>query len=232
MNHASVNQSHFVQPVQFKEPHPLQLSIVDACSDSRCSLESQIAERFANKYNAQIAHFLPLLISLKMTGKLTSVVGLQVARDSSLFVEQYFDAPVEQMVSGAVNTPVDRGSIVEIGNLAAIENGKSSLIFGLLAMTLYRAGLRWVVCTATPQVQAILASMGFKTETICRADSQRLGENQQLWGDYYESCPTIVTGNIEDAAIRTMNHPMFAALADDISTDLDSVVARVMDSRA
>lgn len=233
MNHASVDQSRYIQPAHFREPrpHPLQLDIVDACSDVRCTLESQIAERFARNYSAQITHFLPLLISLRTTGRLTSVVGLQVARDSKLFVEQYFDTPVEQVVSGAVSTPVDRRSIVEIGNLAAIENGKSSLIFSLLAITLYRAGLRWVVCTATPQVQDILASMGFETRTICHADAKRLDGDRRLWGDYYSTCPKIITGNIEDAANRVMSAPKFAALADELNADLDWVVARVLDSR-
>jgi hypothetical protein len=178
------------------------ISLHGPCATDREAIETRIADKFAQRYGAQIRHFLPYLVDLSVAGQIGAVAGLRPARDGALFLEQYFDGPVEQAVSRTYRTPVDREQIVEIGNLASDAPGAASLLFGMLPTLLARAGLRWVVCTATPQVRAMLDRLGFPTRTICRADPVVLGDGQRDWGSYYDSCPQVIVGDVNVALAR------------------------------
>jgi len=140
------------------------------------------------------------------------VVGIRAAAESPLFLEQYLDAPVEQAVARAYRTPIDRDQIVEIGNLAGNVPGLAYLLFAALAQVLSNAGYRWVVCTATPQVEAMLARLRFSSQTICAADPTRLSDGAADWGNYYASQPRVIVGDAESAATRVSANREMAAL--------------------
>ncbi len=136
----------------------------------RQAVEQTIMRKFERAYGAHLTHFLPELMRLDVSGELGAVAGIRAASSETLFLEQYLDRPVEQAVASAFMTPVDRDAVVEIGNLAANVPGLAYSLFAALATTLSAAGYRWVVCTATPQVAAMLARMGFSAQAICPAD--------------------------------------------------------------
>lgn len=180
-------------------PSPLDLRLDEACTDTRCTLEAQIAERFASEYNATLSHFLPLLLSLRQFQKLTTVVGLRPAGREALYLERYLDVPVEQRLGQSVNAPVERRGIVEIGNLVSTKQGASLKMFAILALVLQRAGFDWVVCTATRQVHKMLTDFGFATHVMCHADATRI-DSDTTWGSYYETGPKVIAGNLQYAA--------------------------------
>lgn len=169
----------------------------------REALEARIAGKFAQQYGAHIRHFLPYLLDLSVAGEPGAIAGLRPARQGALFLEQYLDGPVEQAVSRAYSTPVDRDQVVEIGNLVSFMPGAASLLFGLLPTLLARAGFRWMVCTATPQVRSMLRKLGFTTHTVCDADPGVLGERQHDWGSYYDNRPQVIAGDVLDALNRS-----------------------------
>jgi hypothetical protein len=196
-------------------------------SADRKALEACIATRFENEHSAQIRHFLPYLLSLSQAGELNAVLGLRLARESRLFLERYLDSPVEQAVSQAFRMPIDREKVVEIGNLVATVPGTAFILFTVLAAALHRAGYRWVVCTATPQVRKTLDKMQFSSRTICEADPTRLGDAAAEWGRYYDSRPEVIVGDAADAAKRVASDRRLAPLAQQLSASIDRVAASI-----
>ena len=196
-----------------------------ADSPGRSELEVCIAKTFARHYDARVEHFLPLLLNLQLSSDLGAVTGLRLAGQSPLFLEQYLASPVEQAVAGAFNTPVERAAIVEIGNLASVAPGAAALLFGLLPILLHEAGIRWVVCTATPQVQSMLERLGFSTRKICSANAEVLGDSKDAWGTYYDSCPDVIAGNVEGAVACALKNRYVARLALTLAEPISRIAA-------
>ena len=190
----------------------LSVALIGEESPNRRAVELNIMQKFERSYGAHLEHFLPNLIGLEVSGEIGAVVGMRSARGNDLFLEQYLDQPAEQAVAGAFMTPVDRDSIVEIGNLAATVPGLAYSLFAVLATVLSRAGYRWVVCTATPQVASMLARMNFSATTICQADESQLQPGSVDWGSYYSSRPQVMAGDVNLAAEQVLDNPAIAGL--------------------
>ena len=190
----------------------LSLGLDSVNSAERQELEAFIARKFEDQHDAQINEFLPYLLSLRDSDQLSAVVGLRLAKESGFFLERYLDVPIEQAISQAFRTPVDSDRIVEIGNLAATTPGSARMLFAILASVLHQAGLRWVVCTATPQVKSMLDKIQFPSRAICSADAARLEDSASRWGDYYATCPQVIVGDSEAAAYRVASDRTLSAL--------------------
>ena len=163
-------------------PHDaVTIRLVTKGSRDRHALEARIAARCARKYGARIEAFLPCLVNLGIDGRHGAVVGLRPARDATLLLEQYFEAPIEQAISLAFHTPVSRDQVVEVGNLEAAVPGSVALLFGILAAILHDAGMRWVVCTATPRVRLILDDLDLPSRTLCADGHRNPGTHRHGW---------------------------------------------------
>jgi hypothetical protein len=176
------------------------LRLVSPESAGRGLLEQFIADKFSRQYEARIEQYLPLLLSLELAAQPGAIAGLRCASSSRLFLEHYMDVPVEQAISRCFREPVDRDQVVEIGNLVSLMPGAASMLFTALPRLLDEAGIRWVTCTATPQVRSILGRLGFSSKTICTADPAVLGEAVAAWGTYYDSRPRVIAGDVRTAA--------------------------------
>lgn len=190
----------------------VSIALVSEQNAARAELEAGISRKFETEYSAHLQSFLPHLLSLRSGGELGAVLGIRTAAESPLFLEQYLDAPVEQAVARAFRTPIDRDQIVEIGNLAGNVPGLAYLLFGILARVLSTAGYRWVACTATPQVEAMLARLRFSSQTICAADPSKLADGAADWGNYYASQPRVIVGDAASAAARVSANREMTAL--------------------
>jgi hypothetical protein len=215
-----------------RAPSNLSIEVNQADEAGRQALESSIARRFEQQYKARIQHFLPYLLSLKEAGELDAVVGIRLASEADLFLERYLDSRVEQAISRVVRGPIDRGQVVEIGNLAAAVPGTASLLFAVLAIVLDRAGVRWVTCTATPQVQAMLGRLQFSTQTICNAEAAAMGEQAGEWGEYYASRPQVIVGDTRVAATVVMENPLVANLVQNLDAHINQVADTLRAGRA
>jgi hypothetical protein len=207
----------------------LRLELHD--SMHRASLERFIAERFASQYGARIDHFLPILLSLDLAGGPGAIAGLRPASQSALFLENYLDVPVEQAVSRSFRQPVDRAQVIEIGNLVSLLPGAAKMLFSVLPLLLDAAGVRWVTCTATPQVQAILGKLGFESTKICNADPATLGDQVDAWGTYYDSRPSVIAGDVRIAASRARQDSRVTQVQRTIRTTLASFAAAIRTAR-
>ena len=168
-------------------------------SDRRAQAEAHIAHAFEVSHGAHIDHFLPVLAGLSCSEQFQAVAGLADASKHALFIEQYLDMPIEEMIAKQHGVEVQRREIVEIGNLASSWKGSSLLLFVFIGEMLYRLGFRWCVFTATPQVAKLLARLDFAPQPIADADPSRLPDGGIQWGHYYDTQPQVLLGNLPQA---------------------------------
>lgn len=181
-------------------------------SPYRKNVESYIAKRFFDQYHATVTDFLPWILSLSMAEQFGAAVGLQPANKGSLFLEQYLPHPVENHISAHFQQPIDRNHIVEIGNLVATRSGSSYLLFAAMTWVLHHAGFQWLIFTATEQVKKIIEKLHFIPVPLCDADPSRLLNGSRQWGNYYESNPQVLAGELGKAYELLMASDVLLAL--------------------
>jgi hypothetical protein len=161
----------------------------------RAELERFIAERFRTVYGAHVSHFCAHLLGLRdASGTWCAAAGYTPAVSGALFLEQYLDAPVEEVLSQAVNQRVPRGRIVEVGNLAAVPPGFARSFVPALGSHLIERNYHWVVFTATRQVRNLLRRLCFRSYALASAARTRLPDGGAAWGSYYANAPTVMAG--------------------------------------
>lgn len=171
-------------------------------SARRGEVEGFIRDIFAEHYDAQVTAFAPQLLSLEQAGRITAAAGWRGADQAPLYLENYLDAPIEQLVSQIAQRPIARDKIVEVGNLAAAKPGGSVAMIVTMARHFDRLGYEWVTFTATEELVRIFGRVGLPLLAIGRADPARLGADAAQWGRYYETSPIVVTGRIRLAFDR------------------------------
>jgi len=176
---------------------PLALSLTREQDPGREAVETFIRERFAAVHNAEIHHFMPELMALHdRQGQLCAAVGARLGRTGPMFIEQYLQNPMEQVVSLIAGEPVERRCIVEVGNLAARNAGSARLIIVAMTWLLARHGLEWVVFTGAATLINSFQRLGLEPLLLCDADPERLGAEQGTWGNYYSQHPHVYAGDI------------------------------------
>src|SRR5690606_2339109 len=114
----------------------------------RQAFEQLTRQRFDEAHGARISSFMPDLFGLHdAEQQLSAVCGARLAVKQPLFLEQYLDAPVEQIIARLAERPVVRDEIVEVGNLASISAGSARMIIVIMTCLLAQRGLQWVVFT-------------------------------------------------------------------------------------
>jgi hypothetical protein len=163
----------------------------------RSALETLIRERFAGDHGARISHFLPRLLGLWQGELAQAAVGAQCADDAPLFLEAYLDTSIERALSESFGQPVDRSSIVEIGNLACNRPGLQRALILNLVEQLHDEGYVWLVFTATPAVRNGFRRLGLSASPLALADPARLSaQSREAWGSYYELVPWVMGGSL------------------------------------
>jgi hypothetical protein len=175
----------------------LQLEPVHGAHPQRASFEQFIAARFERAHGAHVTHFLPHLLGVRdALSRWKAASGYGAAIDGPLFLEQYLDKPVEEVLTAATGWPVHRIQIVEAGNLTAVSPGMARALIPQVARHLHRLGYRWVAFTATREVRNTLHRLGLKPLRLARADPARLRDAGRSWGRYYQHDPLVMAGKI------------------------------------
>lgn len=202
-------------PLRFGKTDSAQMTLARALPDEapRPAFEAFIQQRFRKAHGADIRHFMPQLFGMSDdSGQLCAVAGVRVASQEPLFLERYLDEPIDPLISAAADRPVERGGIVEVGNLAASDTGSARLSIIAITYLLAMGGLEWVAFTGNIGLVNSFHRLGLKPVTLCAADPQRLGDDRHHWGSYYESQPWVHVGNIRAGFIHLRNMGMFARL--------------------
>ena len=177
---------------------PKFVQTLKAGTVERIDAERFVAACFKRHYGAGIRHFMPLLMSLRdRHGMLNAVLGFRYAGQDPLFLENYLDSPVEQILAAKLKQPVDRSRLVEVGNLAVAEAGGGRWL--ITALTAYLSATRseWVLFTVGPILYNAFTRLGLKPIVLAEARYDCLPpEEQGRWGSYYDQKPMVVAGNI------------------------------------
>jgi hypothetical protein len=183
-----------------REDEPTVLARTDA---DRTSLERFIVERYAQSYGARIEHFADHLVGLTGTdGRWAAAVGYTPAASTPLFIEQYLDLPIEQAIGERLGVKVERSQVVEVGNLAATVPGAARRLVVAMTELLHRRGHTWVVFTSTTSLLNTFARLDVSTIMLAPADPSRLHAGADTWGNYYDTRPLVLAGNIPIGLIR------------------------------
>jgi Thermostable hemolysin len=162
------------------------------------AVTSSIATVYRKAYGANLTSFMPRLLRVAgSNGAFRVIVGMRSAAEQRLFLETYLDEPIEKAIAAKTGEAVERGCIVEIGNLAESRPGDARL--GIIASTmyLYTLGYRRVVFTAVPQLLNAFKRLGIEPVEMVEARPERLPEDQRaLWGSYYDERPMVCFGDI------------------------------------
>ncbi len=180
-------------------PQNIQFDLLDKNHSQRQMTEDYIFKKYQQAYGAEISHFLPELIAIRDSEQtLIAALGLGFAQHSPLFLEQYFQSPIETLLSQTYQQAIQRQDIVEIGNLAAQSRGNIRWLIILMTAYLYARNLSWIVFTTTPALLNAFYKIGFcqQLRILAPADPKCLGQQQAQWGRYYDSKPVVVAGNI------------------------------------
>ena len=188
----------------------LTFDLVGPFHQQRRHVEKTIAQRFADVYGASIKHFMPLQLCVSLNQEIVATVGIRRAQQSPLFLEQYFDAPMESFASKVLGRNIARDEIVEIGNLASTWRGASQWLFAVLTLLLCEQQQPWVAFTATPEVQKLLRRLDITPHALTSADADRLGDNKSTWGNYYAQKPLVMITHAPTAKRNLLAHPLMA----------------------
>ncbi|WP_095111531.1 thermostable hemolysin [Pseudomonas sp. Irchel 3H7] len=202
-------------PLRFGQAETPQMTLTGALPDDtlRATFESFIQQRFRKAHGADIRHFMPELFGMHNgDGELCAVAGVRRAHLESLFLERYLDEPIEPLISAAADRAVERSAIVEVGNLAASDTGSARLSIIAITYLLAMGGLEWVTFTGNIGLVNSFHRLGLKPVTLCAADPERLGDERQHWGSYYESKPWVHVGNIRAGFVHLRNIGLFTRL--------------------
>lgn len=194
------------------ELSPLTAHSCAPCDPGREKLEQYIAGIFQAAYGATVLEYLPLLFSLEQEGCIQAALGLRSARQESLFCEQYLEGSLEDSVEKEFGRTVNRGQLMELGNLVSSRPGQAVALYLLVVAALDQAGISHLVFAANRAVRLSIRRCGFATRDLGTADPALLGEGARQWGSYYEGGPRVVLADIRQAAKYGAQHPAIGEL--------------------
>jgi len=183
---------------RFLNPLP-EFHLLSRRDEGRESAEAFVQDRYRAQHGAAVTHFLPWLFTMQCLGSPSGVAGLQPAGPAPLFLEQYLDGSVEEVLAAKGACAVERRAIVEVGNLVAARRGASHLLFLLFTATLATAGYRWIVFTATQALRNNLENLGLPLMELQRVTASTLPpEIQAVWGSYYATDPRVMAASLDE----------------------------------
>jgi hypothetical protein len=164
---------------------------------ARSSLERFIVDGYMRAYGAYVVHFADVLVGLSLDpGEWSAAVGYTVAGRRPLFMEQYIDVPVEDLLTTVIGAPVLREDIVEVGNLVAAGSGAARRVIVHMTELLHDLGRSWVVLTLTKSLLNSFVRLGIELIPLVAADPARLTDKGASWGTYYSCEPCVMAASI------------------------------------
>jgi Thermostable hemolysin len=168
--------------------------------DDCCEVERFIRQTFAAAYGADVRGFMPRLLAIRSKqNEVLAAFGVRSAEKGKLFLENYLDQPVEQVIAEKSGALPQRNRIAEIGNLAAIYPGAVRWMIVALTVMLYEEGYDWVAFTGTAALRNGFNNLGLHPAEIRPACVERLAPDERArWGTYYDNKPIVMIGNIRE----------------------------------
>jgi hypothetical protein len=205
----------------------IAVKLFDATHAGYRAAQDLIATRYAQQFGVRLVPHYPHFLALQtLGGDILSAVGIRSAADAPLFLEQYLDQPVEDVLVQRGLGRHARGRIVELGSLASNSNRASLYLIAAMAAYMQQKGYAVATVTGTRRLRRIFSLFDFNLTTLCAARRERLNDPRQDWGSYYEDDPQVLAAPVQhcfDAAVLQAT----ALNASKRSGMLDSIVRQV-----
>lgn len=202
---------------RFTKVVPSVIAITQAYSAERRRVERFIESTFSTRYHAKISEHYPILMSVRdANDTILAALGFRSADNNILFLEQYLDDPIEQVLTEHLSQPILRHDIIEVGNLAATTNGASIFLFISLNTWLKQQGYKTATVTATQGLKRFFSMLKLDFVQLGSAESQRVPNAEKQWGSYYQKKPQILAGSIVQTEAR-MHEILNVHLVDETS---------------
>lgn len=130
-------------------------------------------------------------------GKPLAVLGYRGAADGPLYLESYIQQPIERLLEDRLGVALARAQIVEIGCLAATPSAALIRLWLESAKVLGK-DFAVAVATLTEPLRKAFARVGLPFSTLAPASRERLRDDDDDWGRYYDQEPWICAGVIAD----------------------------------
>jgi len=163
------------------------------------SITDLIERRFGTVHNAKPSPCYPDYVAVgDLPSTPRAALGVRFAGRERLFLEAYLDGPIETVISRAMEKPVSRDRIVEIGCLAA---DQPAALMQLLLETAERLDTADLIATATLTLplQSMFKRIGMPLVRLATADPARVHRAVE-WGSYYAQAPAIFAGDVASGA--------------------------------
>jgi Thermostable hemolysin len=172
----------------------ISATTIDTNHLQRAEVEAFIYGVFKRAYDAEVTLFMPNLVALRDSeGTLMGAFGWKKATDGPLFLEQYLDVPIEQVISETLGKTITRNNITKIGNLAVANPRNAGVLIAHVIQYSLDIGIEWCVATAHHSLQNGLIKGGRDVYPLFNADKAKLSaEEQAKWGSYYDRMPQVV----------------------------------------
>lgn len=188
------------------------LHMVKQNSGQQCRslVENFIRDRFYERYDAHIQHFMPYLLALvDADGTLQGALGLRSAGSGPLFLERYLGQPIEHEIAMRNGRVLKRDEIVEVGNLGTLQPGGARLLIVAVTDLLVAQGFRWISFTGTPSLLNSFRRLELSPLSLGEARADCLGDEQANWGSYYATRPQVMAGDIYGGHQRLLNSGLY-----------------------
>jgi hypothetical protein len=117
-------------------------------------------------------------------------MGVTLATDKRFFAEQYLDQPIETVIGQREGRSVARAEIVELGSIVSTVPMSGWALLEASPMLLLCLGARYVLSTATQELQSVFQRAGLPFQKLAQASQEKLDPGGQAnWGSYYEHQP-------------------------------------------
>jgi hypothetical protein len=178
-------------------PTPPRLCIHPPGDARRREVEAFIRRVYAERYGADVSGFAPMLVSLQDDDGIVAAAGYRSAAQDRLFLEGYFDQPIESLLKPHTEQPLSRTDIVEIGHLASARAGEGRRLVQMISAHLVEQGFDWVVCTLTAELRHLFLRIGITPLALGAADPDALGQDVGRWGSYYDHHPVVLASPLQ-----------------------------------
>jgi hypothetical protein len=177
--------------------HIHSLRVLPSGHAERPKLERFIQYHYDRVYEAQLSHFMPLLLGLyDANGEPLAALGLRNAAQGDLYLEQYLDQPIESYLQAANGVAIPRHDIVELGHFAVAYPEAAMWMILLSTAYLKASGAQWGCASLVPILLKALHKLGLQPLPLAAVDARRLQDRHTDWGRYYERQPVVVVDHL------------------------------------
>ncbi len=212
-------------PIAFQDRgQHFNVYLVDQTHFLRAACERFVQQRFQAVYRANIQQFLPYFLAIMDQDQhCQAVVGLRVAGEPPLFLEQYLDQPIQHIISEKTGKTFMRPQVVEVGNLSGIHHGSSRIIITFLTWFLAHHHYQWVAFTGHHHLINSFKKLGLSPLALQDADPNRLDHNRDQWGNYYAFEPHVFAADVKQCAHNLNQRGVFQSFGLAFEEQIDDV---------